>query len=106
MQRDDIRNYLIPYFEDILSLIVEFIDQARFVDYDFLQLFFTRMLKIKCSLEEIVAFLHELAREKSNLLLRALYCDISKAITDGMTLDINIFAEFLPSLISHLNVTS
>jgi hypothetical protein len=106
IRRDDLRNYLSPYLEDILILVIEFIDQARFIDYDFLHSFFKRMLKIRCSVEEIIDFVQDLSAMKSNNLQRALYCEISKFMTDEILSDVNNFTGLLPLLIDHLDDTS
>jgi hypothetical protein len=101
LKREDIRLYLTPYLEDILTIIIECLDQARNIDFDFLHSFLTKMLRIRCSVRDIITLLHDLSREDSNLFHKLLYCNISKYITDELTSD-SVFSDLFPVLIENV----
>lgn len=101
LKREDIRLFLTPYLEDILAIIIECLDQARNMDFHFLHSFLTKMLRIRCSIQDIMALLHDLSREDSNPFHKLLYCDVSKYITDELTSD-TIFYDLFPALIENV----
>jgi hypothetical protein len=104
VKREDIRLYLAPYLEDILTIIIEFIDQARNIDFDFLHSFFTKMLKIKCAVKDILTLLQDISHEDTNSFQYLLYCDVSKYITDELTSE-NAFSELFSGLVETVRIS-
>lgn len=57
--RQDVRDYLCPYFENILEIIQEFREQTSVNDLEFLSTFFGGLVTIKCAVKEIISVLWE-----------------------------------------------
>lgn len=111
-QREDIRIYLSPYLEDILSVISEFIDQAYDDDYEFLLSFFSNLIKINCSIQEITNLLHFLGNDNnttsstknSKELFKLLYIEVTKKIVTSSSS--YLLKDYLPNLIKYFEELS
>lgn len=105
-KKEEFRIFLAPYLEDIFGVIVEFIDQAKSMDYGFLHSFFLHMLGLNCSSKDIVDLLTDFSNDRSRAMYQALYCEISKYLTEELTSTSVFFVDIFPSVTNHIRSIS